>query len=250
MTLYFRGVTCYTVKKLRDIKQDNKARLEAINTRNYRYKLADNLNFIQDNDVIFAITKNDKPMAVTLSSELFMKLLVDRDDKERLDLLLQLDALSQGKKQEVPTNYYEKLDKFAKQLKKGALSQSNTTYSELISLTSLANKLKGNKPDIDLETYTSILSLIKRVVVKAMENLDLYKDVSDYVVPNSIVTVEIEGERESFFITNMFSMADPLARMISSESPLGHALIGKAKGDEVHVNAPIGTLVYKIVKII
>ena len=238
------------MSKTKDIQQDNKARLEAINTRNYRYKLSDNLNFIQDNDVIFAITKNDKPMAVTLSSQLFMKLLVDRNANDRIDLLLQLDELSKGKKQEDLTNYYEKLDKFAKQLKKGALSQNNNTYSELISLTSLANKLKGNKPDIDLETYTSILNLIKRVITKAMENLDFYKSVSDYVIPNSIVTVEIDGDKESFFITNMFSMADPMARMISSESPLGHALIGKAKGDEVHVRAPIGTLIYKIVKII
>lgn len=234
----------------KDIKHDNKVLLESINTRNYRYKLADNLNFIQENDVIFAITKNDKPMAVTLSSELFMKLLVDADSTERIDLLLQLEELSKGKRQEELINYYEKLDKFGKQLKKGALSQNNNTYSELISLTHLASKLKGNKSDIDLETYTSILNLIKRVITKAMENLDFYKSVSDYVIPNSIVTVEIDGEKESFFITNMYSMADPLARMISSESPLGHALIGKAKGDEVHVKTPIGTLVYKIVKII
>ena len=43
--------------------------------------------------------------------------------------------------------------------------------------------------------------------------------------------------------------ADPRYGKISYESPLGTALIGKRKGDTITVNAPGGTLHFKIVKI-
>ena len=43
--------------------------------------------------------------------------------------------------------------------------------------------------------------------------------------------------------------ADPKAGKISYESPLGAALLGKHKGDTITVNAPGGTIHFKIVKI-
>jgi len=43
--------------------------------------------------------------------------------------------------------------------------------------------------------------------------------------------------------------ADPKAGKISYESPLGAALLGKHKGDTITVNAPAGTIHFKIVKI-
>ncbi len=235
----------------KNIKQKNKnIHVQPINTRNYRYNLSANLDFIQENDVAYLITKNDSPQAVTLSSELFIKLLTEDYDVQRAFLLGYFAEMMRDGKIKPRSTYFERLDKFTKQLKKGGLAQKPTTFSELISLTNLAKKLKGDKSDIDLETFNSILVLIKGVVVKAMENLDIYKEVSEYVIPNSIVTVEIEDETETFFITNEPTLTDPMARIISSESPLGNALLGKSKNDEVHVEAPIGTLVYKITRII
>ena len=43
--------------------------------------------------------------------------------------------------------------------------------------------------------------------------------------------------------------ADPMNRAISEESPFGRALLGAKEGDEVIVEAPVGEIRYKIVKI-
>ena len=43
--------------------------------------------------------------------------------------------------------------------------------------------------------------------------------------------------------------ADPMHRAISEDSPFGKALMGAKEGDEVSVDAPVGTILYRIVKI-
>ena len=43
--------------------------------------------------------------------------------------------------------------------------------------------------------------------------------------------------------------ADVMARAVSEDSPFGKALMGAKEGDEVMVEAPVGTIVYRIVKI-
>src|SRR5258708_39502166 len=53
------------------------------------------------------------------------------------------------------------------------------------------------------------------------------------------ITLHIVGEFE----------ADPKSGKISSASPLGHALVGRKKDDQVEVEAPSGTVVYKILEI-
>ncbi len=43
--------------------------------------------------------------------------------------------------------------------------------------------------------------------------------------------------------------ADPKAGKISNESPVGAALLGKAVGDKVSINAPAGTMYWTVVQI-
>ena len=43
--------------------------------------------------------------------------------------------------------------------------------------------------------------------------------------------------------------ADPIQAKISHQSPLGKSLLGKKIGEEVEVQAPVGKIVYKIIKI-
>ncbi len=43
--------------------------------------------------------------------------------------------------------------------------------------------------------------------------------------------------------------ADPMHRAISEESPFGKALMGAKEGDEISVEAPVGTLHYRVEKI-
>ena len=45
------------------------------------------------------------------------------------------------------------------------------------------------------------------------------------------------------------SEADPFNNLISNESPVGAAILGKKKGDEVEVATPDGPVVFKILSI-
>ncbi len=62
------------------------------------------------------------------------------------------------------------------------------------------------------------------------------------------VTVHMESSDDTFYIVGA-PEADPLAKKISHESPLGSALLGKRVGEKVEVEAPVGKLIYTVLKI-
>lgn len=64
----------------------------------------------------------------------------------------------------------------------------------------------------------------------------------------SEVTVQIKGRKEVFTLVGEWE-ADPTEKKISHESPLGKALIGKAVGEEIEVEAPAGKMIYTVVGI-
>ncbi len=59
---------------------------------------------------------------------------------------------------------------------------------------------------------------------------------------------EETGEEEEYTLVGS-KEADLFANKISTESPVGSAVLGKSKGQVVDVKTPSGTLKYKIVKI-
>jgi transcription elongation factor GreA len=72
---------------------------------------------------------------------------------------------------------------------------------------------------------------------------------SDYVRMGSHIKVsDVDGEQEVFYLVGS-SEADPRRGLISNESPIGRALIGKRVGDEVTVVAPAGSFTLKILEI-
>lgn len=71
---------------------------------------------------------------------------------------------------------------------------------------------------------------------------------TDAVRLGSRVGVSIAGKEREFTVVGK-TEADPLRGLVSNESPLGLALIGKRVGEEAVVNAPVGPVTYKIVKI-
>ena len=79
-------------------------------------------------------------------------------------------------------------------------------------------------------------------------NIILDGNHSQTVDLGSQVTVHVKGREENFMLVGEWE-ADPMEKKISHESPLGKALIGKVVGDEVHVEAPAGTIAYKIVAV-
>lgn len=64
----------------------------------------------------------------------------------------------------------------------------------------------------------------------------------------SKVTVKVNGKNEFFELVGEWE-ADPLEKKISHESPLGRALLGKAVGEKIEVEAPAGKILYHGVEI-
>jgi transcription elongation factor GreA len=63
------------------------------------------------------------------------------------------------------------------------------------------------------------------------------------------VTVQEPGEAAEVYLIVGAKEADPRARKISNESPIGRALIGKRAGETIKAETPGGTLVLKVIKI-
>lgn len=70
----------------------------------------------------------------------------------------------------------------------------------------------------------------------------------DTVQVGSKVSLESKGDKFSFTITDP-QLANPAEEKISSQSPLGQALLGKKKGDSAPVGTPGGKTIYKILNI-
>jgi len=107
---------------------------------------------------------------------------------------------------------------------------------------SLASQLKA-----ELEVVNSKISSIEEV----LENYVIISgnNTSDSVQIGSKVKIKISGNSEIIFHVVGEFEADPSANKISSQSPLGVAMMGKKVHDEFEVEAPAGKLTYKIVTI-
>ena len=72
----------------------------------------------------------------------------------------------------------------------------------------------------------------------------------DYVRLGATVTVlDKEFDEEVTYKIVGSQEADPMNGAISEDSPFGKALLGKNAGDDVVVDAPAGSIAYKILKI-
>jgi len=85
-----------------------------------------------------------------------------------------------------------------------------------------------------------------------LKNAKIIEDVSckdtNKVCVGHTVTVDLKGGETKFKIVGSYE-ADPEMGFISNESPIGQALLGKQKGDDVTVKVPAGEIKYKIKKI-
>lgn len=64
-----------------------------------------------------------------------------------------------------------------------------------------------------------------------------------------LVLHDIEYDEDVTYTIVGSAEADPIGGRISNESPLGIALIGRKEGDIISVDAPDGSIEYKIIKI-
>ena len=82
-------------------------------------------------------------------------------------------------------------------------------------------------------------------IISRAQVVDLKKTANQEVSIGSIVHIEVNGAQHEFNIVGEWE-ADPAAKKISLESPLGKALMGKKSGDTVEVEAPAGKVIYLI----
>ena len=87
---------------------------------------------------------------------------------------------------------------------------------------------------------------LEGIVLRAQVVKDKKK--KDAVEIGCKVTVKVAGKEHTYEIVGEWE-ADPLKKKISHTSPLGQALVGKKKGEEVEFEAPAGKVVYQIKKI-
>jgi transcription elongation factor GreA len=85
-------------------------------------------------------------------------------------------------------------------------------------------------------------------LLKQVEIIANTKNSSHIVKLGSTVTLNINGKKEEFMVVGEWE-ADPIAKKISHESPLGKALIGKKVGEKVEVEAPAGKILYTITSV-
>ncbi len=135
-----------------------------------------------------------------------------------------VDELEQLQKTGLP----EAIDRVAKAREFGDLSENAEYHSAKEDLAALEGRIDELK------------DIIARVTV-----VDIKKSGEEEVSIGSLVTVEANGSRHEFSIVGEWE-ADPAAKKISHESPLGKALIGKKVGDTVEVEAPAGKVVYAV----
>lgn len=84
--------------------------------------------------------------------------------------------------------------------------------------------------------------LIKEAIVAARESG------SSTVSMGSVVTIKCTDKEMRFEIVGS-NEVDPAGGKISSESPIGKALMGKTKGDNVEIDVPVGKMKCVIVSV-
>jgi len=70
----------------------------------------------------------------------------------------------------------------------------------------------------------------------------------EIAIGSTVIISEEPGIDEQYILVGP-AEADPTAGMISHESPIGQAIIGKSVGDTVQVDTPGGTSTFKIIRL-
>lgn len=100
-----------------------------------------------------------------------------------------------------------------------------------------------NEQDLTENRIAELENVLKYAKVISEEHTN-----TDFVVIGSTVKVEMDNEIDEFTIVGRVE-ADPSKKKISNESPLGTALLGAKKGEEVEVATPIVRYKCKVLEV-
>jgi len=106
------------------------------------------------------------------------------------------------------------------------------------------DEAKNEQAEVEARIIT-IENMLRNAKVVSDDDVD----VKTVGVGNRVVVLDVAENEEIEYTIVGSTEVDVLNNKISNESPMGIALIGKKKGAVVKVNAPMGELEFKILKI-
>ncbi|MGF1503673.1 MAG: transcription elongation factor GreA [Anaerolineae bacterium] len=138
--------------------------------------------------------------------------------------------------------------------------EKDLAYLKNVRLSEVAERLKEARSEggdlsenIELgeamREHAHVMAQIEQIEqrLSRAEIIDEDSPKSDVVALNSVVPVQEEGyDPETYQLVGSVE-ANPSAGMISVESPLGRALMGKKIGDRVEIEAPDGSFEMQII---
>ncbi len=101
------------------------------------------------------------------------------------------------------------------------------------------------KETILAQKKENILNILKNCEVIVVED-------SDFVSIGKKVTIRYNGgngDVEEEFLISSSIASDILINKLSTDSPIGKAIVGRKKGETVHVQTPVGMLAVKIINV-
>lgn len=139
------------------------------------------------------------------------------------------------------------------ELKREYTQLSGVKRPEAVQRLSDARELGDLSENSEYAAAKQDLSFIDGRIVELEEILHAAKLISGNHTKSQVdvgckVFLHVDGKKEEFMLVGEWE-ADPTAKKISHESPLGKALMGKKVGDKVEVAAPAGKVMYKILGI-
>ena len=142
-----------------------------------------------------------------------------------------------------PLGYRQLVDELA-QLEKVGLPEAIERVAKARDFGDLSENAEYHSAKEDLSTVEGRVEELRDIIARVVV-VDIKKAGDAEVGIGSNVQVVVNGNSHNFSIVGEWE-ADPAAKKISHESPLGKALIGKKVGDTVEVEAPAGKVVYVI----
>jgi transcription elongation factor GreA len=142
-----------------------------------------------------------------------------------------------------PLGYRQLVDELA-QLEKVGLPEAIERVAKARDFGDLSENAEYHSAKEDLSTVEGRVEELRDIIARVVV-VDIKKAGDAEVGIGSSVQVVVNGNSHNFSIVGEWE-ADPAAKKISHESPLGKALIGKKVGDTVEVEAPAGKVVYVI----
>ncbi len=112
----------------------------------------------------------------------------------------------------------------------------------------------GVDADVEVEAAKNAQAFVEgriQYLKSILTQAEIVDDISktDVVQIGTKVTLETSDKEKETYVVVGRAESDPVEGKISYESPLGNALMGHAKGEQVDVPAPGGVFTVKILKI-